>query len=415
MTGVVAQILAGGAGERLYPLTKNRAKPAVLFGGIYRIIDFTLSNCINSGLQRIHVLAQRESVSLARHIRLGWGSLRSESGEYVEVVPPQERVGSGWYQGTADAVCQNIELLERDRPTEVLILAGDHVYKMDYSKMIAFHRAMDAELTVPCIEVGIQDAKRFGVMKVDEDNRIVGFEEKPEHPTPSSDRADSCLASMGIYVFNFEVLKEVLVDDANRPSSHDFGKDIVPRMVGSKRVFAYHFGGKQEGEAPYWRDIGTVDAYWEANMDLVSVTPTFNLYEPAWPIRTFQACHPPAKFVFADVGERCGVALDSIVSQGCIVSGGTVKNCVLSPSVRVNSYATVERSILFEGVEVGRHCGVRNAIVEDRVRIPRDVVIGYDLEEDAQRHFVTPGGVVVVQWGDFGSEEEVADGRHDDY
>lgn len=415
MTGVVAQILAGGAGERLHPLTKNRAKPAVLFGGMYRIIDFTLSNCINSDLQHIQVLAHHESVSLARHIQLGWWPLRSESGEYIEVVPPQERAGSGWYLGTADAVYQNIRLLERDRPTEVLILAGDHVYKMDYSKMIAFHREMDAELTVSCIEVGIQDARRFGVMKVDEDNRIVGFEEKPDHPTPSSDRADTCLASMGIYVFSCEALKEVLVEDANRASSHDFGKDIVPRMVGSNRVFAYDFGGRRESEPPYWRDIGTVDAYWEANMDLVSVTPTFNLYEPAWPIRTFQAYYPPAKFVFADVGERCGVALDSIVSQGCIISGGTVKNCVLSPSVRVNSYATVERSILFEGVEVGRHCSIRNAIVEEGVRIPPDVVIGYDVEEDTTRHFVTPGGVAVVQREDFGSEDGASDDRRDDF
>ncbi len=404
MKGVVAQILAGGAGERLYPLTRNLAKPAVPFGGIYRIIDFTLSNCINSGVRRIQVLAQHESLSLARHIRLGWGLLRSEFGEYIEVVPPQKRVGTGWYLGTADAVYQNIQSLERDRPTEVLILAGDHVYKMDYSRMVAFHRDMEADLTVPCIEVGIEDARRFGVMNVDDNNRIVNFEEKPDHPTPSSDSPDSYLASMGIYVFRSEVLNDVLVEDAELPSSsHDFGKDIVPGMVESHRVFAYNFRNNREGEIPYWRDIGTVDAYWEANMDLVAVTPSFNLYETAWPVRTYQPHHPPAKFVFADIGERCGAALDSIVSQGCIISGGMVKNCVLSPSVRVNSYAALEKSILFEGVEVGRHCRIRNAIVSEGVCIPRRAVIGYDLEKDAKRHFVTPGGVVVVQSEDFGS------------
>ncbi len=415
MKNVVAQILAGGAGERLYPLTKNRAKPAVPFGGIYRIIDFTLSNCINSGVRRIQLLAQYESLSLARHVRLGWGLLRSEFDEYIEVVPPQKRVGDSWYLGTADAVYQNIYSLERDRPTEVLILAGDHVYKMDYSKMIAFHRRMNADLTVPCIQVAVQDAKRFGVMEVDADSRIVRFEEKPVRPTPSCERDDRYLASMGIYVFACERLKEVLADDAmNSSSSHDFGKDIVPKMVGSARAFAYSFADNREGEPPYWRDIGTIDAYWEANMDLVAVTPTFNLYEPTWPIRTHQPQHPPAKFVFADIGERYGVALDSIVSHGCIISGGVVKNSVLSRTVRVNSYATVERSILFDGAEVGRRCRIENAIVEEGVHIPPGTVIGSDPTEDVKRHFVTDGGVVVLQTEDFGAEKAQASDWRDD-
>jgi len=415
MKDVVAQILAGGAGERLYPLTKNRAKPAVPFGGIYRIIDFTLSNCINSDVRRIQVLAQYKSLSLARHIRLGWSLLRSEFNEYIEVVPPQRRVSDNWYLGTADAVFQNFYSLERDKPTEVLILAGDHVYKMDYSKMVAFHREMRADLTVSCIEVAIEDARRLGVMTVAKDNRIVEFQEKPAEPSPSPKQPGRCLASMGIYVFNCEVLKEMLIEDASdSSSSHDFGKDIIPKMVQSSRVFAYNFRNNREGEPTYWRDIGTIDAYWEANMDLVSVTPTFNLYEPVWPIRTYQAQHPPAKFVFADIGERFGAAPDSIVSQGCIISGGVVKNCVLSPTVRINSYATVQRSILFDGAEVGRHCKIRNAIIEKMVHIPRGAVIGYDLEQDAKQHFVTSGGVVVVQAEDLGPREAPASDWRED-
>jgi len=401
MKDVLAVLLAGGAGERLHPLTRNRAKPAVPFGGMYRIIDSTLSNCINSKCTRILVLVQYKSLSLTRHIRCSWDIMRAPLGEFIEVIPPQQRVNSNWYLGTADAIYQNLYSIEQENPKETLILSGDHIYKMNYMRMVDYHRQAGADLTISVIEMDLQSASRFGVVEAGNDGRVAGFEEKPENPKPTSTEPDCALASMGIYVFNTKVLKEVVGTDAERNTSHDFGKDIIPRIIDTHKVYAYTFRDEnKEGthkEVEYWRDVGTLDSYFEANMDLVSVDPLFNLYDKAWPLRTNLPSLPPAKFVFADEGKRFGVTVDSIVSPGCIVSGGFVKRSVLSPEVRVNSYSHVEESILMHGASVGRHARVRRAIVEKRVRIPEHAVIGYDLHEDAKRFRVTPSGIVVVE------------------
>jgi len=395
MKKVLAMVLAGGRGERLYPLTRDRAKPAVPFGGIYRIIDFTLSNCLNSDIHRIYVLTQYKSISLHRHIQFGWNILSTPLGEFVEAIPAQQRLDEHWYQGTADAIFQNIYTLQEERPDLVLILSGDHIYKMDYRKMIAFHMEKEADLTVAAIRMDRKVSRSFGVMEVSEDGRIIGFQEKPEEPRTIPGDPEGIMASMGIYVFTTEVLVRRLIEDARSESSHDFGKDIIPSMIGKDRVFAFDFRQGDRGGTGYWRDVGTIEAYYEANMDLISVTPQLNLYDPAWPILTYQLPYPPAKTVWVEEG-RVGTALNSIISHGCIISGGNVKMSLLSSNVRVHSYAGVEGSILLEGVEVGRYAKIRRTIIDKDVQIPQGMEIGYNLGEDAKRFTVTDSGIVVV-------------------
>jgi glucose-1-phosphate adenylyltransferase len=397
MKDTLGVLLAGGAGERLYPLTRDRAKPAVTFGGIYRIIDITLSNCINSDLRKVYILTQYKALSLNRHIREGWNIVAREMGEFVEILPPMKRVSENWYMGTADAVYQNIYSIGSEQPKHVLILSGDHIYKMDYGKMLDQHRHSAADVTLATIQINPDEAYRFGVVDIDRDYRVNGFLEKPKQTDLRSPwNANKISASMGIYLFNTDVLIPVLLKDAEDPkSSHDFGKDILPKMVDEYRVYAYDFVDENKKEALYWRDVGTLEAYYEANMDIVSVSPVFNLYDEDWPIRTHQRQYPPAKFVFAEAG-RTGSAVDSIVSAGCIVSGGMVKNCVLSPDVRVNSYSEVDSSILFSHVNIGRHCRIQRSIIDRDVHIPEGTTIGFDVEADRQRYFVTEGGITVV-------------------
>ena len=397
MKDTLGVLLAGGAGERLYPLTRDRAKPAVTFGGIYRIIDVTLSNCINSDLRKVYILTQYKALSLNRHIREGWTFLAREMGEFIEVLPPMKRVSESWYQGTADAVYQNIYSIGSEQPKHVLILSGDHIYKMNYGLMMKRHNETGADVTLATIQIDPSEVSRFGVVDVDPDHRVLGFQEKPKQTELRSPfNPEKCFASMGIYLFNTDVLIPVLLKDAEDPnSSHDFGKDILPKMVNDYRVYAYDFVDENRKEALYWRDVGTLEAYYEANMDIVSVSPVFNLYDENWPIRTHQRQYPPAKFVFAEAG-RTGTAVDSIVSSGCIVSGGLVKNSVLSPDVRVNSYSEIDASILFSHVNIGRHCRIRKAIIDRDVHIPEGTTIGYDPEADRQRYFVTETGITVV-------------------
>jgi glucose-1-phosphate adenylyltransferase len=399
---VLTLILAGGKGTRLEPLTRDRAKPAVPFGGLYRIIDFTLSNCLNSDLRRILVLTQYKARSLDRHLIAGWSFLSRELNEYVEVLPPQQRIDEHWYKSTADAIYQNIYTIEKADPRYVLILAGDHIYKMDYGDMIQAHIQRGADLTIGCIPAPRKESVHFGVMAVDGEERVLGFLEKVNDPPLMPGSTDECLASMGIYVFTARVMYELLCEDAIRPDSqHDFGRDIIPNILKSHRVYAFPFRDRNRKATPYWRDVGTLDAYYQANMDLVEVDPVLNLYDREWPIRTFQPQLPPPKFVFTDDNpreqSRRGEAHDSMVCNGCIISGGHVRRSILSPNVRVNSYALVENSILFEGVDVGRHCRIRRAIVDKDVKIPQNTTIGYDLESDRQRGFmVTEQGVVVI-------------------
>ena len=400
MENLIAILLAGGAGERLYPLTKDTAKPAVPFGGAYRIVDFTLSNCINSGVRRIFVLTQYKSLELTRHIRDGWNILPAELGEFIEVIPPMKRVSEDWYQGTADAVFQNFQSIEVEAPEETLVVAGDHIYKMHYGEMVEWHRKYDADITIATIRIRPDEAWRFGVAEIEEDYRIVGFEEKPQHGNPRRSPFDSeaVSASMGIYIFKTDVLLRLLHEDAQNPNSaHDFGKDLIPCNLHRVRTIAYDFHDMNAKQALYWRDVGTLDAYYEANMDLVAVVPEFNLYDKRWPIRTRVTQQPPAKFVFAQEGRRMGVAVDSVVSAGCIVSGGRVLHSVLSPGVRVNSYCEVEYSILMPGAEIGRYSRIRRAIINTNVKVPESSVIGYDLDADRARgHQVTDAGIVVV-------------------
>ncbi len=394
-------ILAGGVGTRLYSLTKDRAKPAVPFGGKYRIIDFTLSNCINSGIRKNFVLPQYKAQSLLRHMRDAWSILSPELGEFITHLSPQMRVGEDWYKGTADAVYQNLYHLEQVDGEYVLILSGDHIYRMDYSQFIRYHQKKKADLTIAAIEVDIADASRFGVIQVDNGNRVIGFQEKPAHPRPVPGKPEKAFVSMGVYVFNRDVLIKVLNEDAQMESNHDFGKDIIPYMFPRHRVFVYRFGTGKAKDADYWRDIGTVDAYWSANMDLASVSPVFNLYDTNWPIRTYEGQYPPAKTVFADEDKgRVGKALDSIICSGVILSGGRVENSVISPGVRVNSYALVSESILFHDVVVGMRARVKRAIIDKNVRIPDGMKIGYDLEQDRKRFYVSEGGIVVIPKGE---------------
>lgn len=401
MRNVLAMILAGGRGSRLEPLTRDRAKPAVPFGGQYRIVDFTLSNCINSGLRQILVLTQYKAASLDRHINLGWRFLNRELDEFIDILPPQQRIDEQWYQGTADAVYQNIYTMEKSRPEHVLILSGDHIYKMDYAEMIREHVLSNADVTIACIPVSLAEGRQFGVMQADDRQRIVSFQEKPDDPQPLPDDPSRCLASMGIYVFKAEFLFDELCRDATQnDSAHDFGKNIIPAIIDSHSVRAYPFHDKNTGHSLYWRDVGTVDAYFEANMDLVAVDPELNLYDKLWPVRTYQPQMPPPKFVFsqADIEEpRVGQAWDSIICSGSIISGGHVQRSILSTDVRVNSWAEVEDSILFDGVEVGRHAKIRRAIIDKGVHIPQGTVIGFDPEHDRARGFtVSESGITVI-------------------
>ena len=397
MKDTLGVLLAGGAGERLYPLTRDRAKPAVTFGGIYRIIDITLSNCVNSDLRRVFILTQYKALSLNRHIREGWNIVAREMGEFIEILPPMKRVSDNWYMGTADAVYQNIYSIGSEEPKHVLILSGDHIYKMNYGRMLKQHRDSGADVTLATILIEPEETFRFGVVDMDRDGRVVGFEEKPRLTELRSPHNPEMVdASMGIYLFNTDVLIPVLLKDAEDPnSSHDFGHDILPKMVDDYRIFAFNFVDENKKEALYWRDVGTLEAYYEANMDITSVSPVFNLYDAQWPIRTHQRQYPPAKFVFGEPG-RTGTAVDSIVSAGCIVSGSLVKNSILSPDVRVNSYSEVDSSILFSHVNVGRHCRIRRTILDRDVHVPEGTTIGYDTEADRQRYFVTETGITVV-------------------
>jgi glucose-1-phosphate adenylyltransferase len=401
MRNVLTLILAGGRGQRLEPLTRERAKPAVPIGGLYRIIDFSLSNCINSGLRRVLLLTQYKAASLDRHINRAWRFLCREFEEFIDVLPPQQRIGEQWYQGTADAVYQNIYTIEQTPSEYILILSGDHLYKMDYSKLIQEHVDSGADATIGCIPVKREEGRQFGVMGVDENQWVVRFEEKPSDPFPIPGDGAHCLASMGIYVFRTPFLLNELCRDATVPgSNHDFGKDVIPAILHTHKVRAYPFRDENRKAAAYWRDVGTLDSYYEANMDLVAVDPLLNLYDQTWPIRGYHPALPPAKFVFAQHGStppRVGHALDSIVCPGCIVSGGTVRRSILAPNVRVNSYAEVDASILFEGVDVGRHCIVRRAIIDKGVTLPPGTKIGVDPEQDRARELtVTESGITVV-------------------
>jgi glucose-1-phosphate adenylyltransferase len=400
MENVLTILLAGGAGERLYPLTRDTAKPGVPFGGAYRIIDFTLSNCINSDLRRILILTQYKALELNRHIRDGWNILSPELGEYIEVLPPMKRIGEDWYRGTADAVYQNSQSIAGETPQLVLILSADHIYKMNYLPMVQWHRKHNADITVATIQLQPEEAYRFGVCGIENDYRVTSFEEKPTHGRPQRSvfNPEMISASMGIYIFNGDLLLDELARDASNPNStHDFGKDVLPSCLNRARVIAYDFIDMNAKAALYWRDVGTLDAYYEANMDLVAVTPEFNLYDRVWPIRTRAMQQPPAKFVFAQEGQRMGLAIDSIVSSGCIISGGRVNLSVLSPGVRVNSFCEIERSILLPNVEVGRHSRVHNAILNTGAILPEGSNVGLNREEDrAAGYVVTEGGITVV-------------------
>lgn len=400
---VVAVILAGGKGLRLEPLTRDRAKPAVPFGGAYRIIDFTLSNCLNSGIRKLLVLTQYKAMSLDRHINMGWQRyFCRELGEFADVVPPQQRIDESWYQGTADAVYQNIYTIEKERPKYVVILAGDHIYKMNYRKLVDFHVERNADVTIGVLRFPREAARRrFGVMEVDMAGRVIGFEEKPDRPKPIPGDEKHCLASMGIYVFTASFLFEELCRDATRRGSrHDFGGDLIPAVLQSNRVFSYPFMDENRKQDAYWRDVGTLDAYYEANLDLISVDPQLNMYDEDWPIRTYQPNCPPPKFVFADEPRR-GYAVDSIVCAGSIISGGRVERSILGPETRINSFAQVQDSILFAGVDIGRYAKVRRAIIDKGVCIPELAEIGCDHALDLARGFtVTDSGVTVIAKSD---------------
>ena len=392
----LALVLAGGRGVRLEGLTDARAKPAVPFGGKFRIVDFTLSNCFNSGIRRIGILTQYKAHSLIRHVQRGWGFLRGEFGEFVELLPAQQQLGEHWYEGTADAVHQNAAIIKAHAPQYVLVLAGDHIYKMDYGPMIAKHQASNADLTIGCVATELSRASAFGVMATDRDGRISAFAEKPVNPVPMPDHPDQALASMGIYVFstNF-LLEELAADSADPASSHDFGKDIIPKVIHRARVFAYPFVDANSGAQSYWRDVGTLDAYWEANLELTVVTPQLDLYDRNWPIWTYQEHLPPAKFVFDDDGRR-GMAVDAMVSGGCIVSGAVVRRSLLFYHVIVREYSEITDSVLLPDVVVGERCIVRRAVIDQGCVLPAGTEIGVDQEADRMRFHVTEQGVVLV-------------------
>jgi glucose-1-phosphate adenylyltransferase len=398
MKDTLGVLLAGGAGERLFPLTRDRAKPAVPFGGNYRIIDITLSNCINSDLRRVYILTQYKALSLNRHIREGWtGIVAQELGEFIEILPPMQRVSANWYMGTADAVYQNIYSIGAEQPKHVLILSGDHIYKMNYGLMLDHHKEAGADVTLATLPIRPDEVSRFGVVEVSRTGEVVGFHEKPKTTNLRSPFNPNMVdASMGIYLFNTDVLLPALMKDAEDPNSkHDFGHNILPGILGRYKISAYNFVDENKQNALYWRDVGTLEAYFDANMDVASVSPIFNLYDKAWPMRTRQRQYPPAKFVFGEPG-RTGMAINSVISAGCIISGAVVRNSVLSQDVRVNSYAEVESSIIFTHVDIGRHCRIRRAIIDRDVHLPEGTVIGYDREEDRRNYFVTQSGLTVV-------------------
>lgn len=393
--------MAGGRGERLYPLTKEKAKPAVTFGGIYKIIDFTLSNCLNSDIRRIYLLTQYSNATLDKHIHLGWNIFNRELGEFIDNIPPQKMNVDWWYRGTADSIYQNINILERERPQNVLILSGDHVYKMDYREMLDFHREKMTDFTVACVEFDIKQANQMGVIEVDESYRIIGFKEKPAHPKPLPHDPTKVLASMGIYIFNTEVLVREIIYDAKRDTEHDFGRNIIPRIIKKGEVYAYNFKDENKGEVKYWRDVGSLDSYYEANMELLQEDTIFNLYDSEWPIRTYQEQSPPLKIVLSGNGKRVikGIAINSLVSNGCIISGGKIYRSLLSPLVQIHNHSQVEDSILMKGVKVGHHARIRRAIIDEDVSIPPHYHIGYDLEEDRKKFTVTESDIVVVPQG----------------
>jgi glucose-1-phosphate adenylyltransferase len=398
MRDTLGVLLAGGAGERLFPLTRDRAKPAVPFGGHYRLIDITLSNCINSDLRKVYILTQYKALSLNRHIREGWtGIVAQELGEFFELMPPMQRTGANWYMGTADAVYQNIYSIGSEQPSYIIVLGADHIYKMNYSRMLEHHKEMNAEATLATIPIPSNEVSRFGVVEVARNGDILGFQEKPASTSfRSPSDPNSVDASMGIYIFNTETLLKALMADAEDPNSkHDFGHNILPGLLGKKKVVAYSFVDENKQQALYWRDVGTLDAYYDANMDLCSVSPTFNLYDKNWPIRTRVRQYPPAKFVFSEPG-RTGMAVNSVITAGVIISGASVSNSVVSQDVRVNSYSEVDASIIFSHVNIGRHCHIRKAIIDRDVHIPEGTVIGYDPVEDKRRYFVTPSGLTIV-------------------
>jgi glucose-1-phosphate adenylyltransferase len=413
MRDLIALVMAGGKGERLYPLTQDRSKPAVPFGGIYRIIDVTLSNCINSNIYKIIVLPQYKAQSLVEHLEAGWNIFSYALGHYLKVVPPQMRTGEQWYQGTADSVRQNLYLVERAAPQYVLVLSGDHVYKMDYSRLTAYHQEKDADITVSVIEVPTSEAHRFGGLEVDPDYRVTGFQEKPSSPTPVPGDPGHVLASMGIYIFK----TPVLVDLLKSSDKDDFGKDIIPDTLGKYSLYAFPYDFvytiRKDGsrvrvldscihDSSYWRDVGDLDAYWNANMDLTGVEPAFNVYGTKWPLRTFQAQYPPVKTVFKNKpANRTGASLDSMVSHGTIISGGVVKNSILSYNVTVRSWSEVRETVIMSDVEIGRHCRIMKAIIDKNNIIPPNTEIGYDPENDRKRFTVTPRGIVVVAKGTF--------------
>ena len=392
----LALVLAGGRGSRLKQLTMWRAKPAVPFGGKFRIIDFPLSNCVNSGIRKVGILTQYKAHSLIQHVQRGWGFMRGELGEFVELLPAQQRLETSWYAGTADAIYQNIDIIRAHKPEYVLILAGDHVYKMDYGTMLAAHQEADAEVTVGCMEVPLDQARAFGIMAVDKDNRIIEFMEKPAQPTPMPGSDDRALASMGIYVFRTEVLIDELLRDADAESStHDFGGDIIPDLIKRRNVTAFPFRESPGGQPAYWRDVGTLDAFWETNLELIGVSPELNLYDRDWPIWTYQDQVPPAKFVFDDDGRR-GMAVDSMLAGGCIVSGSSVRHSLLYSNVHVHSYCQIEDSVIFPDVQIGRRCTIRKAIIDKGCEIPTGTEIGVDAKADAARFHISEGGVVLV-------------------
>ena len=394
--GTLAFVMAGGRGERLKQLTEDRCKPATPFGGKFRIVDFVLSNCLNSGIRQMSVLTQYKAHSLIQHIQRGWGYLRGEFGEFVEIIPAQQRHGPEWYQGTADSLWQNMDIIKAHRPLHVLVLAGDHIYKMDYGPMIGFHVEKEADITVGVVEVPVERAREFGVMTVDESNRVRRFQEKPLAPETVPGRPDVALASMGIYVFNPKLLEKLLRADAEDPSSaHDFGRNIIPAAIENLSVYAYPFEDVRTKAQNYWRDVGTVDAYYDANMELVRVSPELNIYDEQWPIWTYQEQLPPAKFVFDD-DERRGIAVDSMVSGGCIIAGSRVSNSLLFSNVRVHDYSEVDRAVVLPRVRIGERCVIRNAIIDEGATVPDGTRIGVDPVADAERYSVTDGGIVLV-------------------
>ncbi|MDX8377689.1 MAG: glucose-1-phosphate adenylyltransferase [Mariprofundales bacterium] len=392
----IAVILAGGKGSRLKGMTDWRAKPAVPFGGKFRIIDFPLSNCINSGIRRVSVVTQYKSHSLQRHINRGWSFLSGQFGEFVEVLSAQQRMGESWYEGTADAVYQNLDILREHSPKYVLILAGDHIYKMDYGQMLAAHVKSGANVTVGCLPIDRDEASAFGVMAVDEDGKVTDFKEKPADPPPMPGNANKSLCSMGIYVFNADYLRQLLLDDAKvEDSRHDFGADLIPTSIKSGTTHAFRFMNANTGAQGYWRDVGTIDAYWEANMDLANIAPQLNLYDKNWPIWTYQEQLPPAKFGF-DEDTRCGKAIDSIISGGCLITGSVVRRSVLFSNVRVHSFSNIEDSIILPDVTIERHARLKRCVVDKGVTIPEGLVVGENAEEDARRFYRSENGIILI-------------------